>query len=538
MDTKGQTIDEDHPDRGMAPTVLVVDDEELSRRKMDLLCKSLVETGELRLLPAASADQAMALLATTPVHLILLDKNLGTGDDGQPENGIEMIPQMLQIQPHVQILVVTGSSDVQNAVDAVKNGALGYMLKDSPDELIRVQIKKALSIARLTLDHIRTTREKPGESGQSLVGTSIAIQAIDNQIPGLAQSSLPALLLGETGTGKTTIAGLIHQCRLRFLKQKERPFLALNLASMPLELVERELFGNEKGAFTGAVATRQGLLELANTGTLFLDEIGEIRPELQAKLLTVLESGEFRRVGGTRVLKSSFKLICATNRKLEEMVSQKTFREDLFMRISTFVMRVPSLRDRKDDIPALIEAILPEVCRNNSVTVQFEEIPEEFIAFLMEDPPPGNIRGLIQQLSRLLVYSRKGKDGRLELRKWRTVPGLMSTSRTTSRASGVTMKTIRQEPFHLLGPSFPGLHALLDLVEDRVVREARTKLSKNKDIANALRLSEAQVSRKLDRMGLRFRGRIAARGKTAESIVSVDHANDDKGETHAEHDSH
>jgi DNA-binding NtrC family response regulator len=488
------TYDQNPLDRDHGPTVLIVDDELAARKRVRFLCGTAANS--LRVLDCDSIARALEIIANTPVHVVLLDKDIGAAPNtGIGHNGIEAIPQFLALQPHLQILVITGSKQIQDAVRAMELGACGYVTKETHDGVLTAQIQREIHVARLFIAKNRAEAAANPEEEVRLVGSSAPIRQLEARIQAVAESSRPLLLLGESGTGKTTIAKMIHAYRRQYLKQKDRPFFALNLSAMPRELVERELFGNEAGAYTGALKTKQGFFELVNNGTLFLDEIGDISSDLQVKLLKVIEEGTFRRVGGTQELRSTFRLICATNRDLESMVARGEFREDLFRRISTFIIHVPNLEARREDIPALIQSLLPRCCRENNVWVTFDEVPKSFLQHLMKNVPMGNIRGLEQQLSWLLAYSPKDKRGRPMLKDWDKIREITSnTSRAPSTRTTVTLKDLTDLPWDVIGPQFPGLKQLMALASDKVIEDARKKSSTAAQAAKLLKVSAATLS--------------------------------------------
>ena len=494
------SYDQSHRDRDKGPTVLIVDDEVGGRTRVKLLLAEVEDLSDLNILEATNVAEALQTLATQTVHVVLLDKNMGPNEDDPAHNGISSIPAFLQINPHIQIVVITGSNNTQDVVHAMKYGAFGYVTKESPDELLSCQIKQAIKMARLSLD--KAIRERLSLNRSStrrieLPGSSRAIRKISSDIQGVSETHRPVLLLGETGVGKTTVAEAMHAYRKEFLGQQIRHFIPVNLAALPKELVERELFGNDAGAFTGANKLKQGFVELANKGTLFLDEIGECPLDVQAKLLTVLNNGKYFRVGGNTELHSSFKLICATNRDLEQMVKDGTFREDLWMRISTFQVLIPSLRERPEDIPEIAKAIFSRCCAENNVEVSFSDLPLELIEYLVANPPPGNIRGIDNLLSRLLVWSPRDKNGKPILSRWRSTLGLYKAQSLRPERNSFSIKELMTLPIDVFTPDFPGLNQFTTALSDRIIVSAKQKLETNRDVARLLKLSESVVSTRL-----------------------------------------
>ncbi len=478
--------------------VLLVDDDVGAKDRLELLFLEFDDLKGLQIIHATHLDAAFDSLAAQSIDVVLLDKNLDSSltDD---HNGIEAIPEILRIQPHVQILVVTGSREIDDVVRAMKLGAFGYVTKDTESDLLATQIDRAVHVSRLKADKARRERSD-NSAGQELGGRSIAFQSILRQADILSTSNRPILILGETGTGKTELAKWTHSQRMKALGERDRPFFSINVSALSKDLIESELFGHEKGAFTDASQARQGLFELANGGTLFLDEIGELPLDLQPKLLKVIEEGTFMRVGGTKELRSNPKLIFATHRDLVKMVKLGTFREDLFMRISIFPIQMPALSQRREDIPDIIRKLLPKACKENRVSIEFEDLPVDFIQELTENPVSGNIRGIQHQLERLLMLSPRGKDGTPILTTWRRVPGL-SQSRSIKKSASDSLSfsewTGRQWQF--LGDDFPGLNEVLEETKVRILREAFEKYDNNRKRAKALKIFECQASRLFQR---------------------------------------
>lgn len=497
-------------DEGEKHSVLIIDDDKVSRRRLELLLTQTELTKNLQVLKAESLAEGVQILGTNSVQVLLLDKELKRKDPNTDswitDDGIKSIPQILDISPTTQILVITASKEVEDCVAAMKAGALGYVTKSSHDDVVLAQINKAIMVSALTSFQIRKEREEQVRSGLlQFVGDSRAIKELRTKLKAVSETSRPVLLTGETGTGKTTAAKYIHELRGKLLEKKSRPFVALNIASLSPTVVERELFGNDRGAFTDAKEAKPGYFELANNGTLFLDEIGEASLDLQAKLLKVLDEGKFFRLGSTVERQSQFKLICATNRDLEKLIVEGKFREDLYMRISTFPVRVPTLQERKDDIPEIIRDLLPRVCRDNNFVILFEELPKDFIHYLQNTYIPGNLRGIERMLARLIVYSRKDSAGRPILESWRSIPGVLSKVHRSSSKNAISLNELFNAPLEIFTESFPGITEFLQDFEKRIVREAIESSSSQTDAAKLLNITRANLSNKCKRMRLKLR---------------------------------
>lgn len=494
-----RTFDQRDGDRGT--TVLIVDDEESIRANLNAVCGNLPVDVPVSTLCASDLPSAMEILARASVNVVLLDKNIRK-PDGSEDDGIEAIPEMLQLRPQLQILIVSGSRESQDIVKAMRYGAFGFVTKGIDDELLPAQIGKAIEVSRLVLDKTRFERGAEVSETGELVGKSPAVSRLRVLIPQLAETDGPVLLLGETGTGKTTLAKLIHHYRKRYLKQERRPFFYVNIAALSPTLVERELFGAEPGSYTGASkVTHQGFFELANTGTLFLDEIADITPEVQTKLLEVLQEGTFYRVGGTKKISSSFKLICATNKNLYELAKKKQFREDLYWRIAALPIELPPLRERREDIPDLIRAVLPSISRKCRAQIRYEDLPEDFIEYFSKNPPEGNIRGLEQKLTQLLTLCPKDKSGTRLLQYWKRVPELCPYPIPRKRtAGGMPVSLLMNAPIDTSDPEFPGFHEFLASMEKQILLDARSRYGTVREIASALKLSKSVAGHRLKQL--------------------------------------
>lgn len=490
-------------DKNLGTTILVVDDEPIGQKVLAAACDDVRQSHQLNVLVVASLDEAFQVLRRQPVHVLLLDKNLGPVSSNNPQHdGIAAIPEILSLQPQIQILMVTASDDVQDTVQAIKYGAYGYVCKGRADtrSLMICQIEKAIGIAHLTLDRLHAERGQKKPSRVDIGCKSTAMRQVINQIRVFSETSRPILLTGPSGVGKTTLAQLAHEYRQKFLNEESRPFVQINIAAIPANLVESELFGHEKGAFTDAKDRKIGLIELANRGTLFLDEIGDASADMQVKLLKVLDEKRLRRVGGKTEIDVNFKLICATHRNLQKLVEEGRFREDLYMRISTFMTDIPALSERKEDIPDIIRAALPRWCEDINVQVSFDDLPQDLIEYLVETSFPGNVRGIEQQISRVLVLSDRDINGRPILKNWRSK--LRGASRNASRGdrTAITLKDLMTLPLDVAGDEFPGMTEFMEALSEKVWKDAKAKHRTNNAIARALKLSNGYTSIMLRRL--------------------------------------
>ena len=366
--------------------VFIVDDDRGTRESL----RNLIRSAGLSAQTFSSAQEFLAAERPKAPGCLVLDVQL------PGLSGLDLQQELAKAGVKIPIIFITGHGDIPTSVRAIKAGALEFLTKPVNREDLLHAIQQA--IAR---DDI--ARQPNGDTGthnfEEIVGTSAALTAALKQVEVVAPTESTVLILGETGTGKELIARAIHTASSR----SQRPFVKLNCAAIPTGLLESELFGHEKGAFTGAIAQRIGRFELADGGTVFLDEVGEIPLELQTKLLRVLQEREFERLGSTRTLRTDARLIAATNRELREMVEQRKFREDLFYRLNVFPIYVPALRERSEDIPLLVNHFAQRFARRMNRTI--ETIPAETMAALTRYPWPGNIRELQNLIERAVILS-------------------------------------------------------------------------------------------------------------------------------------
>ncbi|HUL58864.1 MAG TPA: sigma-54 dependent transcriptional regulator [Anaeromyxobacteraceae bacterium] len=367
--------------------VLIVDDEVNIRRVLAAMLKR--EGYEVT--TAADGEQALAVLHKTPVHGVVPDLVM------PKVGGMELLRRVTADFPDVPVILITAHGSVDSAVAALKAGAFDYITKPFEQEELKKVIAKAARAHDLEIQNLHANLADGDRP--PLVGQSPAMRAIYEMVARVADSPSTVLITGESGTGKELIAKALHRGSTR----RDKPLIKVNCAAIPKDLVESELFGYEKGAFTGAVGSKPGRFELADGGTLFLDEIGEIPVEIQVKLLRALQESEFERVGGIKTLSVDVRLIAATNRDLKALIAEGRFREDLFYRLAVVPIALPPLRDRKEDIPLLVHHFIEKYDRRLGKRV--EGIEDEALQVLMGYAWPGNIRELENLMERSVLFA-------------------------------------------------------------------------------------------------------------------------------------
>jgi two-component system response regulator AtoC len=373
----------------LKPVVLLVDDEDTIRLFLE---KTLRDEG-YEAITAATGGEAIDVTRNELPDLVLLDLKL-------PDiNGIEVLQQIKEMLPEVCVIMLTAFGDIETAVSAIKKGAFDFVSKPVNLEQLLLVVEKGLESQRLNRELFQLRRRVKLDFEEGYIpGESPQMKKIYEMVKTVAKSDTTTVLIqGESGTGKEMIANMIHKYSTRF----DKPFLEINCASLPEELLESELFGHEKGAFTDAKTQKTGLLELANKGTLFLDEIGEMSLTIQVKLLRVIERMTFRRVGGTKDIKVSVRIISATNRDLQSAVQNKSFREDLYYRLKVIPIQIPPLRERKEDIYLLVKYFLSNF--NRQFNKHFTDVSEDAYRVILSYPWPGNIRELKNMIERIVL---------------------------------------------------------------------------------------------------------------------------------------
>ena len=370
-------------------TVLVIDAQDEARERLSQTLRR-----DYRVVRATSGEAGLALMDREDVDVLVTDVRLpGLG-------GLDLLQVVRENFPQVEVIMTSTAPDVDGAVQAIKLGAFHFLNKDADPDVLRVLVGHAGERQDLNR-HVLTLRDAAGDAGgrDFITGPSTALKDVLETVGKVAKLSATILILGESGTGKELLARLLH----KESAQSDAPFVAVNLAAIPRDLVESTLFGHEKGAFTGALQQRIGKFELADGGTLFLDEIGDLKSDLQAKLLRAIQEGEVERVGGSRPVRTQFRLLAATNVDLERAVKDGTFREDLYYRINVIPVRLPPLRERIEDLPALADFFIRRYSARFHKPVR--GIAESTLRMLSHYWWPGNIRELENLIERLVAVS-------------------------------------------------------------------------------------------------------------------------------------
>ena len=374
----------------MKGKILVVDDEAIQRE----IVRDILEDQGCDVVASGSAADALDYIKMSAVDVVLTDLRMPGMD------GVELLQQIKEIDSEIVVVVITAYGSVESAVDAMKKGAYHYLSKPLGKDELTLVVERALKNKRLA-DENRSLRQELRERYEfhNIIGRSQRMQYVFNMIEKVAPSESTVIIYGESGTGKELVARALHA----HSKRKDQKFLAVNCAAIPDTLLESEMFGYEKGAFTGAHTQKKGLFEEADGGTLFLDEIGDLDVTLQAKLLRVLQEGEFQRVGGTKTIQVSVRLLAATNKDLEEEVKDGRFRQDLYYRLNVVPIFLPPLRARKEDIPDLVEFFLIKYQKKHGKMIKrvASNVMKRFMDYRWE----GNVRELESVIERSVILA-------------------------------------------------------------------------------------------------------------------------------------
>src|SRR5712691_3508526 len=377
----------------VAERILVVDDEELNR---DLLQQILDREG-YQVAIAANGQEALALLRQETFHVVLTDLKM------PGMTGVEVIRELKLLAPSTLGIIHTAHSSIETAVEAMRAGAYDYVTKPVRRDELLVVIQRALEFQRLHYENFSLRKQlKAKYKFDNIISDNEKMQEVFTQVEKIADTDSTVLIYGESGTGKELIARALHYNSYR----QDKPLVPINCGAIPEELLESELFGHEKGAFTGAITLRVGRFELANGGTIFLDEIAEMRPALQVKILRVLQEREFERVGGIRTIKVNVRIIAATNKNLEDLVARQQFRDDLFWRLNVIPITLPPLRERLSDIPLLMAHFIARF--NAEKKQRLTGVTPEALQMLQSYHWPGNVRELENTVERIAILKGIG----------------------------------------------------------------------------------------------------------------------------------
>jgi len=457
--------------------ILIIDDEAFICENVERI---LSDEG-YQVCSAASGSEAREVVLANDVDLALLDLNLGT------ENGIDVLKALKEIDPDLLVIIITGYGSVESAVDALKLGAFHYMKKPFKADALRVIVKLALQTQTLKRE-VRNLKRADGflTGNFPMIGTSRAFGEVIAQVREIARIPSTVLITGESGTGKELVARAIHNLSDR----KEEAFVGINCASLPASLLESELFGHEKGAFTNAISRKPGLFEEADQGTIFLDEIGEMDMTIQAKLLRVLQERTIRRVGGLKDIVIDVRVIAATNRNLQERISQGTFREDLFYRLNVFPIHIPPLRERREDISGLAAYFLDSF--SSAFGRDFHGMSSEAAELMEQYAWPGNIRELRNVIERICIMQHGPT-----LLPEHLPPEIRGVTITSLTARG----TVGPKPPFL--PADKGLEEAVIDFEKAIISQALEKTRGNVlQTATMLKIPRGTLRYKMDKYGL------------------------------------
>ncbi len=449
----------------MSRQILVVDDDPAIR---ELICEFLAESAT-DVTEAETGQQALEMVASDQPDLVLLDMRLPDID------GLEVLAG-IKSSSEIPVVVITADSSSSRTIRAIQGGAYDYLVKPLEPDTINHVVDRALEHRRLSAEvrelqdalHLRDARER-------IVGAGPAMQEVYKLIGRVAASEAPVLITGETGTGKELVAETIHLNSTR----KRGPLIRVNCAALPETLLESELFGHEKGAFTGAVARRKGRFELAGGGTIFLDEIGDMNLGTQKKLLRVLQLGEFERVGGSATLSSDARVLTATNRDLEAAVADGEVREDLYYRLNVIRIDMPPLRDRREDIPALVAHFLDRY--RPAADEPAKKISQEAMAKIMSSDWPGNVRQLENAIQRAVVLSAGEMIG----------PEHIDTSAPTTSPAGLDVEALVRD-------GVPLKSVVADVEREMIAEALRASGGNRSEAARKLGIYRRLLYQKMD----------------------------------------
>jgi DNA-binding NtrC family response regulator len=474
-------------------SILVVDDEAEIREGL----QELLSSENFDVTVAETGEAGLRKLEDRPFDLMLLDVSL------PDRNGIELLREIRSRDPYLSVILITAFGSIDMARAAFKSGAQDYITKPwSNDELV-AQVSLAIEGRRLREENVQLKRAlKQRYNFPSIVGKSEKMLAVLDLVGQVASSRSTVLINGESGTGKELIAKAIHSASPR----AEKAFIPVNTGSIPVDLLESQLFGHVKGAFTSAIASKKGLFEVADQGTIFFDEISTVSPETQAKLLRVIQEREFMRLGGTETIKVDVRIVAASNEDLLKLVREGRFREDLYHRLNVISIQLPPLRERKEDIPLLVERFLEQFCRENDKPPRL--FSHAAMRLLMDYEWPGNVRELENAVERAVVLSTQ---------EWLDVDLLPESVRTREIVKGVRLQLAEFLPpmpgeigSRGAAPA-PSLFEILEEVERRIIVDMLERTNWNQtEAAERFQVPLSTLNQKIKRLGIETRRRAAS----------------------------
>jgi len=482
-------------------SILVIDDEAEIREGLELLLK----TEGYRVTMADTGQSGLLRLGEQPYDLLLLDVSL------PDRNGIELLKDIRRQDPHLPIVLITAYGSIEMARAAFKSGAMDYITKPWSNDELLAQVAQAVEAHRLREENVQLKRAlKQRFNFPNIIGKSEKMLTLFDLVAQVAPSRSTVLISGESGTGKELIAKAIHSASTR----ADRAFVPVNTGSIPVDLLESQLFGHVKGAFTSAVASKKGLFEVADQGTIFFDEIATVSPETQAKLLRVIQEREFMRLGGTEQLKVDVRIVAASNIDLLSLVKEGRFREDLYHRLNVIHLHLPPLRDRREDIPMLLAHFLERFCTEN--TKPLRSFTPSAMKLLMDYDWPGNVRELENVVERAVVLSTQERVD---------VDLLPESVRSKEIVRGVRLQLSEFLP-PLPGEAGsrtaadspnPSLFQIIDEVERRIIVDMLERTGWNQtEAAERFMIPLSTLNQKIKRLGIDVR----RRGRVEESQIA------------------
>lgn len=490
--------------------VLIIDDEPMWQSTTEGACRKIFSKlleekqqrfeDQVKIICVSTIDEAKSILDDQKIHLVLLDKDLGIDETGKKINGIDSITELKSIQPLSQILVLTSDISTKDFARAIKLGATNYLFKTADEASTELRLEIIKKTFESFFGEVAKTKNSTlvrRSLYSNYVAESPAMQRLDQKLIALSETSRPVLILGDTGLGKGAAARRLNEFSRESKSQGSREFVQLNIGATERNLVDAILFGTEPGAFTDASKqTKAGLLDVARDGDIFLDEVGDASLELQLKLLKIVEEKEYYRVGGNRPIKSNARFIFATNKDLRGLVAEGKFREDLYMRISVFEVTMPNLMDRREDIPFLVSGFLATACSDHkSKNIELSDLPMDLVEYFRRDAIPGNIRGIENDVERLVAHSEYSDSGRPILKDWKKTLGVIApvSWRKNDVLNTAHLQNMRT---NFLDKDFPGLKELTELLEKRIFEEVHRKQYSVRDAAKILKISKNTITAK------------------------------------------